>query len=69
MAASKSASDAKGSPVSASPVAVGRDFSYVNEEIRRISVLAGGLIIVEILFYYLMVFTSVGDTVRSWVAV
>jgi len=40
-----------------------RDFSYVGRDVRRIGLMASGLVAVELLFYYLLVYTSVGPSI------
>lgn len=47
----------------------GRDFSYVVGDVRRIGIMAGVLVALELLFYYLLVFTSVGPAVYRMVDV
>ena len=46
-----------------------RDFSYVGADIRRIALMALALVAIELLFYYLLVFTSVGDAIYRMVTV
>lgn len=45
-----------------------RDFSYVAHDMRRIAIMAGVLVAMELAFYYLLVFTPVGDAVYRLVA-
>jgi hypothetical protein len=47
----------------------GRDFGYVVKDVRRITILVGALVALELLFYYLLVFTSVGPAVYDMVKV
>jgi hypothetical protein len=46
-----------------------RDFSYVATDVRRIGFMVGGLIVVELAFYYALVFTPVGAAVYRLVNV
>jgi hypothetical protein len=46
-----------------------RDFSYVAQDIRRIAVMAGILVAVELAFYYVLVFTPVGAAIYRLVNV
>jgi len=54
---------------SAPTAVVGRDFSYVGKDLRRIAVMAVSLVALEFVLYYLLVHTSVGTTVYSFVNV
>jgi len=46
-----------------------RDFSYVGQDLRRIGVMAGALVALEMVLYYVMVYTPVGATIYSLVKV
>lgn len=52
------------------PVLVsGRDFSYIAGDLRRIALMGGSLIAVELVLYYLLVHTPVGPAVYSLVRI
>lgn len=55
----------------AAPVAVtsGRDFSYVAGDLRRIALLGGSLVVIELILYYVLVHTVFGLTVYSLVKI
>lgn len=50
-------------------VAVGRDFSYVERDLRRITVLAVVLVALEVGLWWLLGHTGVGAAVYNWVQV
>ncbi len=52
----------------ASPM-VGRDFSYVTKDVRRIGIMVGGLVALELAFYYVLMFTPVGSAIYRLVNV
>jgi hypothetical protein len=54
---------------SAAPVVSGRDFSYVGTDVRRIGLMVVGLILIELAFYYALVFTPIGAAVYRLVNV
>jgi hypothetical protein len=56
-------------PRLANAVASTRDFSYVAKDVRRIGFMVGGLIAIELVFYYLLVFTPIGAAVYQFVNV
>lgn len=47
----------------ASPVATTRDFSYLPVDLRRLAIFASGLVVVELVLWYLFGHTSLGSTV------
>jgi hypothetical protein len=56
-------------PVTASAIAVGRDFSYVVTDLRRLGVLMAGLVALEAVLWYLLNHTGVGDVVFNLIQV
>jgi len=50
-------------------VSGGRDFSYVGQDARRIAVLAGSLVALEVVLWYLLAHTGVGNAVYTFVKV
>lgn len=51
-------------------VAMGaRDFSYVGRDLRRIAVLAAGLVLLELALWYLFSHTGVGNSVYNFINV
>jgi hypothetical protein len=53
----------------AKPEVGARDFSYVGIDLRRIGFMAGGLVLIELVLYYLLVFTSAGSSVYRMVGI
>jgi len=49
--------------------ATARDFSYVGQDLRRIGVMAGALVALEMVLYYVMVYTPAGAAIYSLVKV
>ena len=47
----------------------GRDFSYVSTDLRRLSVLAVGLVALELVLWYLFTHTGIGDAVFNLIHV
>jgi hypothetical protein len=56
-------------PVTPSAVALGRDFSYVVTDLRRLGVLMAGLVALEAVLWYLLNHTGVGDVVFNLIQV
>ena len=50
-------------------VGTGRDFSYVTSDLRRIALLGGSLVVIELVLYYILVHTAFGATVYSLVRI
>ncbi len=50
-------------------VAVGRDFSYVTVDLRRLGILALSLIMLELVLWYLMAHTSLGAVIYNAIQV
>jgi len=46
-------------------VAVGRDFSYVQGDLRRVGLLAGSLVTLELLLWWVLGHTGVGSAVYN----
>jgi hypothetical protein len=46
-----------------------RDFSYVSKDVRRLSLLAGSLLAVELLLWYLMNHTGLGTAVYNLIKI
>ncbi len=46
-----------------------RDFSYVAKDLRRIVVMVGSLVLIELAFYYVLTFTSLGASIYQLVKV
>jgi hypothetical protein len=66
------ASTATPRAASAAPVAVvaaGRDFSYVTTDLRRLSVLLVGLVVLEGVLWYLLNHTGLGNAVFNLIQV
>jgi hypothetical protein len=57
------------SPSTAVAGAGGRDFSYVGSDLRRIAVMAGALVVLELVLYYVLVYTPAGTAIYSLVKV
>ena len=53
----------------AEAIASGRDFSYVSKDIKRLSLLAGGLLAIEIILWYVMGHTGLGNAVYNLVKI
>jgi hypothetical protein len=51
------------------PVAFVRDFSYVGQDLRRIGILAGSLIALELILWFVFGHTSVGASIYRMVQV
>jgi hypothetical protein len=49
--------------------AIGRDFSYVGSDLRRIGVMAALLVALELALYYVLVYTPAGAAIYSLVKV
>ena len=49
--------------------ASGRDFSYVGTDLRRIGVMAGLLVALELALYYVLVYTPAGTAIYNLVKV
>jgi hypothetical protein len=59
----------QGRPARVQSLADTRDFSYVGQDLRRIGVLAGSLLALEIALWYLFGHTGIGSTVYNLVSV
>lgn len=46
-----------------------RDFSYVGADLKRIAVLAGSLVVLEIVLWYLLAHTAVGTSIYNFLQV
>jgi hypothetical protein len=69
-AASAPASSSMASPrPMSSAVATGRDFSFVAGDLRRLAVLAVSLVAVELVLWYLMGHTGLGQTLYNLINV
>jgi hypothetical protein len=44
-----------------------RNFSYVGYDLRRIAWLGGGLVLLQLILWWLFTHTGLGPTVYSWV--
>lgn len=53
----------------AAPVAAMRDFSYLPGDLRRLALFAGGLVLVELVLWYLFAHTGLGPAVDGLVKV
>ncbi len=47
----------------------GRDFSYVGSDLRRIGIMAGALVALELALYYVLIYTPAGAAIYNLVKV
>ncbi len=58
-----------GPAAGASATVATRDFGYVTRDLRRLGVLAVGLVLLEVMLWYLFNYTGLGDSVYQLVQV